>query len=177
MCSLGNRVCIQNIVLPISFMVLGRNASHAVSSLFQRVLTCLHKWLLSFFLKEILCLYIAFGMVTSLIFHAENSLGLLITYFIGPYVLMVGLLVLFKVFLGWKDDYFSFLCFIAVYYCLLFDHCIGFSLYVPDEQYLMIEAGGAGRVTWTAPQICARNKEKSSCCVSKGCSVLQPFQT
>lgn len=54
---------------------------------------------------------------------------------------MVELLVLFKVFLGWKDYYFSLLCFIAIYYCLLFDHCIGFSLYIPNEQYLMMEAG------------------------------------
>ncbi|KAK2531269.1 hypothetical protein Q9966_008606 [Columba livia] len=45
-----------------------------------------------------------------------------------------------EVFLGWKDYYFSLLCFIAIYYCLLFDHCIGFSLYIPDEQYLMMEA-------------------------------------
>lgn len=92
-------------------------------------------------------------MVSSLVFHAENSLGLLIMYFIDPSVLMVELLVLFKVFLGWKDYYFRFLCFIAIYYCLLFDHCIGFSLYVPDEQYLMVEAGGAIRVSWTPPQI------------------------
>ena len=140
------------------------------------MLTCLHKWPLSFFSKEILCLCIALGMVTSLVFHAENSLGLLIPYFIGLYVLMVGLLVLFKVFLGWKDYYFSFLCFTAIYYCL-FDHCIGFSLYVPDEQYLMMEAGGAIRATWTPPQIYARNKETSSCCIPKACSVLQPFQT
>lgn len=141
------------------------------------MLTCLHKWPLSFFSNEILCLYIALGMVSSLVFHAESSLGLLITFFIDPYVLMVGLLVLFKVFLGWKDYYFSFLCFIAIYYCLLFDHCIRFSLYVPDEQYLMREAGAAVGVTWMAPQIYARNKENSSCCIPKACSVLQPFQT
>lgn len=131
----------------------------------------------AFFPKEILCLYIALGMVTSLVFHAENSLGLLIMYFIDPYVLMVGLLVLSKVFLGWKDYYFSLLCFIAIYYCLLFDHCIGFSLYVPDEQNLMVEAGGAIRVTRTPPQIYARNKENSSRCIPNACSALQPFQT
>jgi len=116
-------------------------------------------------------------MVSSSVFHAEDSLGLLITYFADHYVLTVGLLVLFKVSLGWKDYYLSFLCFIAIYYCLLFDRCLGFFLYVLDEQYLMMEAGGAIRVIWMPPQIYTRNKENSSCCIPKAYSVLQPFQT
>lgn len=83
-------------------MGLGRNASHSVSSLFYLVLTYLHKWPLSFLAKERSCLYIALGTVTSLVFQAENSLCLL-AYFIILYVLVVRLLVLFRIFLGWKD--------------------------------------------------------------------------
>lgn len=49
---------------------------------------------------------------------------------------------------------------------------IGFSFYVHDEQCLMMKIGGAVRVTWTTPQMYARNKESSSICVPKACCSL-----
>lgn len=37
-------------------------------------------------------------MVITLVFHSEKRLGFLMMYFIGPYFLLIGLLVLFKIF-------------------------------------------------------------------------------
>lgn len=49
------------------------------------------------FLKKVLDLYIVLDMVISLVFHSENDI------LQRSLFLFIGLLVLFKLFLGWKD--------------------------------------------------------------------------